>query len=128
MSIHSPLLRLLSILCCLLGSGLAHAQAAGDDGLGRLFNTPQKRAILDELRGRNVSIAPEQPVDEVRVDGIVRRSSGASTVWINGRAYTRDAPVARVGERSVEVFVGDGRSREVKVGQTLRVTPAGEAR
>ncbi|MDQ8021647.1 MAG: hypothetical protein REI94_07395 [Moraxellaceae bacterium] len=117
-------LALATLLVSLLVSPLAHAQTPGDDGLGRLFNTTQKRAILDELRGRNASVTPEQPMDEVRVDGIVRRSGGPSTVWINGRAYQRNAPVARVGDRSVDVFVGDGKQREVKVGQTLRVTPA----
>ncbi|MEC5399994.1 hypothetical protein [Uliginosibacterium sp. H1] len=115
-------------LATLLGNPLAHAQTPADDGLGRLFNTPQKRAILDELRSRNASVGPEQPMDEVRVDGIVRRSGGPSTVWINGRAYERGtAPVARVGERSVDVFVGDGKQREVKVGQSLRVTPPGSS-
>jgi len=68
--------------------------------LGRLFTTPQERAALDKLRqeGSPPVAAPEEiklsatpepipeakPLEPITVDGFVRRSDGANTVWVNG--------------------------------------------
>ncbi len=68
--------------------------------LGRLFTTPQERAALDKLRreGPKPVAAPEElappeqpeqipeatPPQPITVNGLVRRSDGANTVWING--------------------------------------------
>lgn len=104
--------------------GAAQAQDA-DAGLGRLFHSSQQRSILDELRRRNAQINPEQQAESISLQGIVRRSDGASTVWINGRAHHDRAPVAALGQRSARVFVGDGKTRELKVGEEIRLTPSG---
>ncbi len=69
---------------------VAQAQA-----LGRLFTTPEERQMLEALRRQPpkpetepvVDAAPVEPapvVPQVTVDGLVRRSRGQSTVWING--------------------------------------------
>jgi hypothetical protein len=123
---------------CLLLSALAFASLAGsgqvwaasaensaDASLERLFHTRQQRSILDELRRRNAHISGEQESDSIALQGIVRRSGGHSTVWINGRAHHDHAPVAAVGTRSAQVFVGDGKTRELKVGERLTLTPPG---
>ncbi len=56
---------------------------------GRLFYTPAQRAQLEAARTRNVtqvkqasSTAAPAPV---RFDGMVIRSDGSSTRWVNGR-------------------------------------------
>ncbi|GAB2888795.1 hypothetical protein GCM10027046_16580 [Uliginosibacterium flavum] len=115
-----------SLACC----GYAWGQAAeaqpervSEQSLGRLFHTPQQRAVLDELRRRNARISHEQESDTIALQGIVRRSSGRSTVWINGQAHSSHAPVASYGERSARVFVGEGKTVELKVGEQIRLTP-----
>ncbi|MBK9393003.1 MAG: hypothetical protein IPN40_03625 [Uliginosibacterium sp.] len=77
----------------------ASAMAAEEPELERLFNTPQRRAQLDELRRRNVPIqrpATTPVTQNIRLDGIVRRTSGPTTVWINGepRATVTSTEVA----------------------------------
>ena len=70
--------------------GLAGESPAAD--LGRLFYTPAQRAQLEAARARNVTQAagPAAPtIDQPqRFDGVVIRSDGASTSWINGRPHT----------------------------------------
>ncbi|MDD5249612.1 MAG: hypothetical protein PHY45_11535 [Rhodocyclaceae bacterium] len=85
-------------LLTLLAAGSAFA--AGAEPLGRLFFTPAQRALLDRQRqGGSVEQAPEAVA---RLDGIVARADGKTTVWINGRPQ-RDAGLdaaatLRVGE------------------------------
>ena len=65
-----PLLLVTTGLLVFTNTSLA-APAEADDGLGRVFNTPQKRAILDQLRQRNARITPDQKVDTFALNGIV---------------------------------------------------------
>ncbi|HEX5125793.1 MAG TPA: hypothetical protein VFW00_03555, partial [Rhodocyclaceae bacterium] len=116
MSISSRTVAL--ILATVVQSAVATSTMAAnpDESLGRLFYTPQRRAILDELRSRNVRITPEQQADSVRLDGIVHSSNGHNTVWINGQSHHDKPPVESLGDRSARVFSGNGHSVEVKVG------------
>ena len=109
---------LLPLLLTLAQPLPAHAEAA----LGRLFHTQQQREILDELRRRNVSIDAPRSTEQIHLQGIVRRSSGRNTVWINGRTYFGGAPVASFGERSARVFLGEGKTAEIKVGERLDIS------
>jgi hypothetical protein len=116
-------------------------QAAGQPSptptLGRMFFTAGERSSLDQMRRRpTVAPAPEAvpppPMPEyVTLNGVVRRSDGTTTVWLN------DKPVQ--GQRSAEGLViaparanapgnvtlrvpQTGRSVNLKVGQQLEVT------
>lgn len=64
--------------------------------LGRLFSTSDERALLDELRRERQIVAPEQQsvveivpdtpsVEQVTINGVVLRSGGVNSAWINGR-------------------------------------------
>lgn len=103
--------------------------------LGRLFFTPEQRAALDELRThrpqRTVSVAaPAEapPPALVTYSGLVQRSDGHSTVWINHRpVYDRiddsSAATARVeddGTARIVMPQQPGRVR-LKVGQTAEL-------
>lgn len=82
-----------SLCCC--GEILA-AQEAGVALPGRLFYTPQQRAQLQDARRRNQTVirpAATTVPAPVSFDGLVLRSDGATTHWINGRAR-RGAPPA----------------------------------
>ena len=67
----------------LLGVRPGAAQAE-DETIGRLFFTPERRAAMDRQRQFNVQQARVMEGASLTVDGVVRRSSGKSTVWVNG--------------------------------------------
>lgn len=61
--------------------------AAQADTLGRLFFTPQQRSQLEYARMRNTPAeGGASPV--LTVNGIIQRSGGARTVWVNGVAQS----------------------------------------
>ncbi len=117
--------------------------AVAADGLGRLFFSPAQRAQLDAVRAQRDRRLPvtassassdttELPAplgpDVVTYEGVVRRSDGKSTVWINGRPMTertRDGDVNVLGVRrdgSVSVAVPQAdRSASLRVGQSMDV-------
>lgn len=61
---------------------------AGSEPLGRLFLTPERRAVLERQRQLNIQAAQTLEGSTMSLDGIVVRSSGRSTVWINQRPQT----------------------------------------
>lgn len=102
------------------------AMAAEEPELERLFNTPQRRAQLDELRRRNVPIqrpAATPVTQNIRLDGIVRRTSGPTTVWINGEIQQDQVKIQAAGNTSAQISTGSGRAIELKVGEQLKFAP-----
>jgi hypothetical protein len=128
-------MRALLIACALLGSAAAIAQTAP---IGRLFYTPAERAQLDMKRG-GVQAPPPDPVPQpaapvatpepVTLDGIMRRSSGRATLWLNqapqdatgavgrGAAYTLRLPSGQ------QVLVKPGQRVDMSAG-TVRDSDA----
>jgi len=110
--------------------------AAADQTLGRLFFTPEQRAQLDSAR-RNRAQRPviEAAADEappaarVTYSGMVKRSDGRSTIWINNRPVHErapgeaGAPRARVDEEGAASITlpQQQRSIRLKVGQTAEL-------
>jgi hypothetical protein len=91
------------------------ASAPASPTLGRLFTTPAERAELDRRRrgeGLPVTLAPRAtptptpPAPRV-VTGIVARSDGKSTVWVNGEP--RRAAPSEADRRNVGKTLGSGR-------------------
>ena len=84
----------------LLAALNAWAESAPADS-GRLFYTAAQRAQLEAARARNVTavIPAAQPgpvaaPSAVRFDGLVIRSDGKRTAWINGQRQTSAADAA----------------------------------
>jgi hypothetical protein len=113
----------LLLLAALTSAGSAHAQE-----LGRLFFTPEQRAALDARRAARLPDKPaaiaESPT--TRVDGFVTRSSGRSTVWVDGEALPDGVQPEGLRVRrgrdpgKVNVTVGENARRiELRVGETL---------
>jgi hypothetical protein len=105
-----------------------NAAFAQDEALGRLFYTPAQRAALDaNIRSVSKQARPAPaPPRSVTVNGIVTRSDGERTVWIDGRAYHRDDTagmqirVEPEDPAAVEIKVqGVPRRQSVRVGQRL---------
>jgi hypothetical protein len=125
-----------AIIAATLGAlWLAPAQAFAGEPIGRLFFTPAQRTQLDNARSQKnrATLASEQqegaPAPEVvTYSGMVRRSDGKSTVWINNRSVQdREAPggvaVGRVhpdGALTIQV-PQSSRNVELKVGQSVEV-------
>ena len=105
--------------------------------LGRIFFTPAQRASLDIARTRRArntlaterSDEPAAPVAQsITYDGMVRRSDGKSTVWINSRAYNENEQVSGPVVGRVRPDGGvrlqlpqSSRSVDLKVGQTVEL-------
>jgi hypothetical protein len=72
----------------LLAVSLLSPLAAGAQQLGRLFFTPDQREALDARRRAGVQdrAAPLAISPSTRVDGVVVRSQGKSTIWLDGTA------------------------------------------
>ena len=119
---------LAAVLAGVLGAAAATGAAAQD--LGRLFFTPDQRAALDARRKARVPDKPastpqvESPV--TRINGMVQRSGGKSTVWVNGEAIpesaqaeAQSAPRA-AGTGQVAVPLGEGGTGiRMRVGESL---------
>lgn len=116
----------------------APAVAQQQEPMGRLFFTPAQRSSLDVARSQRAraTLSTERteeqaaPVEQsLTYSGMVRRSDGKSTVWINGRPVTEQEAiggatvVGRVGaDGSVSLQVPQsGRRVELKPGQSVEL-------
>lgn len=126
--------RVLLLLLTFLCGTAAHAQ---ERPTGRLFFTAEQRAQLDAGRreaiaNRNrpapakAAAAPKAaPPQVVTLHGIVKRSDGESTVWVNGKplsSHFQDADIGAgtITRDSVGLDVpGSKRRIRLKVGQSL---------
>ena len=126
----------MSRLAVLIALALAAPASHAAEQLGRLFFSPAQRAQLDAERSRKSrmppAVEPSQPTalpERVTYDGIVRRSDGRSTVWINNRAINDgkgrgELPfTSRIRpDGSVRLAMPEsGRSIDLKVGQSVDI-------
>ncbi len=120
---------------------LAMPAAAADPSLGRLFFTPSQRALLDVARSQRTRVTVATEVTEATVEvsepvpqtitygGMVRRSDGRTTVWLNDRPL--DDPKKADGPTIIRQVRPDGavtlevpqssRRVDLKVGQSVEV-------
>lgn len=129
-----PMLLALAML-----GGAAGPVAAQSLGLGRLFTTPEERMAINMRRGSASgpsqpnamaptaagpapeAAAPAPPPEPALLNGVVRRSSGKSTVWINDVPYADSGAQLR-SDQSVKLRLSSGRALVLKPGQ--RFNPA----
>lgn len=131
------------LLCALslLGAGLA--ARADTPALGRLFFTPEKRAALDRQRELNLTQTREANSEgsSLTINGVVRRSSGRSTTWVNGTPInenlvlpgtainpSKNAPAkVEIGEHQLKIGdslnQGTGEKDDLLRGGSITVTP-----
>ena len=121
-------------VCCALVALSGPVTAA--DRLGRLFFTPEERATLDAARMKKsqVNLTTDAPTEKppappapevVTYGGLVRRSDGNATIWLNDRAiHGKDvrAGASVVGKVRPDGSVTlhsqqSGRSVDLRVGQ-----------
>jgi len=109
--------------------------AAAGAEMGRLFFTPTQRATLDSARKQNVRTeidngTPDEiaPLPQnITINGLVRRSDGKTTVWVNNQVVTDQQPNGvnvipyKNGNRVKLSTPDSGHSVELRVGQTLEI-------
>jgi hypothetical protein len=117
------------LVALMIAAGLLSPVAAGaQQSLGRLFFTPEQREALDARRKAGVQdrAAPLPISPTTRVDGVVQRSRGKSTIWLDGNAIPdgvrpEGLRVRRGGDPTrVRIGVGEqGRYATVRVGEQV---------
>ena len=70
---------------------LVAADWANAEPLGRLFLTPERRATLEQQRQLNIQETQTLEGEVVSLNGIVTRSSGKHTVWVNQRPQNENS-------------------------------------
>lgn len=90
---------LISLYCILPANSFAAYFEEG--ALGRLFTTPQQRHRIDLFRkGKTVGITHDQTSpSDVKIQGMVIRSDGKNTVWVNGKSTLESSRVGGVNVR-----------------------------
>lgn len=119
--------RLAACALCLLGLA-AIMPAFGAEALGRLFFTPERRAALERQRQLNIQES-QKTIEgaELGISGIVRRSSGRNTAWVNSEPLdARGADSAGVRIRldqanpgQATVVAGEEAPASLKVGEAI---------
>lgn len=119
MKCHLSALRL--IILALPFALPVHAQ--DDDTLGRLFMTPEKRLMLDRQRSLGISTEEGMASDNMSLNGIVQRSSGRNSIWINQRMqYGEDKLGVRLQPNQpsiADIGTDKGTSVRLKVGDSV---------
>lgn len=123
--------RAIGLLSCAL-TLVAASIPAEAAGLGRLFFTPERRISLERQRSLGLQESPMAEDQTLNLHGVVRRSSGKSTTWINGVVQhesssgmridlaPRDASRATVklqGETPIPLRVGESVNRATREGK-----------
>ncbi len=105
---------------------LALPQVATAEPLGRLFFTPERRVALERQRQLNIQETQTLEGATMSLDGVVVRSSGKRTVWVNRRAqHDNAAPagvtvdVTRREPGKASLSVGEETPAQLKVGETI---------
>lgn len=105
-----------------------HAVCAGAEPLGRLFFSPDERAMLDRMRQKSGG-STVSATEQITLNGIVRRSSGKTTAWINQvPQHENETPQGiavqqgKTSKPSALLLLPSGRQVQLKAGQTFDTT------
>ena len=105
--------------------GNTHAESIN---IGRLFYSPDERAMLDQMRNSNGG-KTASPTEQFTLNGIVRRSSGRNTTWINQLPQREnEAPQGiavqqgAASKPSAQLLLPSGKRINLKAGQTFDAT------
>lgn len=114
------------LVCAAVSMLLAPGGRPMAEPLGRLFLTPEQRQSLDRQRRDYLVESAAADAGALSIDGVVTRSAGGGTVWINRRPYPdrsmeRGLSVTLKREAAeTVVLVGSGRrAARLKVGERI---------
>lgn len=113
------------LLVTLLYTPLICAADYDERSLGKLFTTPAERSKIDSEKSGDVPQFTSRRVapTSIKVDGVIVRSKGKNTVWINGNRTSGNRIVG-----GVKVFAASVSKNNLKVpvlvdGRTVRIKP-----
>ena len=107
---------------------IAAVEPPAPEPLGRLFFTPERRAALERQRLFNIQESQAQLVEgaNLTVNGVVQRSSGRRTIWINGTAQNDNSAATGVhvvtnknDPGKTTVTTGEEAPASLKIGETI---------
>ena len=105
---------------------LVAADWANAEPLGRLFLTPERRATLEQQRQLNIQETQTLEGEVVSLNGIVTRSSGKHTVWVNQRPQNENsagtgvtAAISPANPGRAVITAGDESPAALKVGESI---------
>lgn len=118
--------RPIAILLLCAASSLVQAQS-----LGRLFYSDDERAQLERQRGQAVpQVGAPRTGGTLRHDGVVLRSAGPATWFVNGAAldsHTLPSVPARPAGTALQLPGSDGRAVHLRPGEHTELDEAGRA-
>ncbi len=107
------------------------AEVSATEPLGRLFFTTERRAALERQRLLNIQESQAQLVEgeNLTINGVVQRSSGKRTTWINGSAQNDNnaatgvrVDVDKHNPGRATVTAGEEAPASLKVGEAINRT------
>ncbi len=118
-----------ALIALLLG---ATCGTAGAQSLGRLFYSEAERAQLEQQRGKVVVPQASAPrtLGAVRHDGVVMRSAGPATWFVNGHSVPpQDLPSvsARAAGTALQLRGSDGGTVKLRPGEHAVLDETGQA-
>lgn len=111
-----------SLVLVFAGQLQLHAADFEENSLETLFTTPSERRSINQARRGNSAANPNVSGGGVVVNGLVKRSDGKNTVWVNGKNNLESNRLGdvRVLNRNKGDKVGlrvDGRTVYMKPGE-----------
>lgn len=101
----------------------ASGPAIAAEPLGRLFFTPEQRALLDlQRRSGGADGLAAAMAESLRLDGMLTRSDGRTAIWVNGRQLHDERGGglrAAATHGRVRTSAATGGPAEIRVGETL---------
>jgi|GEM_PF-4525923 len=110
-----------------------HTHTLAEEPIGRFFYSPEQRQQLDVLRGQKAyatQMRDEAPAEIVTYNGMIRRSDGQTTVWINdepiadsamGSKNNLNGRINRQGQVILNLPQSRGATVQLKVGQSAHL-------
>lgn len=102
--------------------------SAGSNKIGRLFFSPDERTMLDRMRQKSGGTTLSA-TEQITLNGIVRRSSGKTTAWINQvPQHENETPQGvtiqqnPTSKPSAILLLPSGKKVDLKAGQTFDAT------
>lgn len=125
----------LTLALVLAPTVITGALAQPSEPLGRLFFTPERRAALERQRQLNIQETQTLEGATMSLDGIVVRSGGKRTVWINKQAQHDDAApsgvavaVPRRNPGRAVLSAGEESPASLRVGESINRATREKAR
>lgn len=113
--------QLIASLCLSLAAYSAQASESFTPQIGKLFLQTEKRISLERQRLYNIHEAENVESDTLQLNGVVRRSSGRNSVWLNNQMRTEDGQTNKANSIAVQTQrhrPGEA-SLELEKGQTV---------